>query len=135
MPTKPGHLIRYNYRNVSSHDVFVNSGDLQEVSSPVVRQTDGPNDFDSGTVEISWTGSSGDFDISHYTIEFLVNGVMTSSIKVSPEILSTRFSAPHGGTVRAKIIVNSACDRSTTGVMTNEITVSRSTSKLGPMVK
>lgn len=110
--------------------MFLNiAGDLQEVTSPVVRQTVGPNDFDTGTVEVSWIGTSGNFDLSHYTIDFYVDGVMTS-INVSPDILSTRFSAPHGSTVRATIIVNSACDRSTTGVLTNEITVSRSTSKL-----
>ncbi len=105
------------------------------MSSPVVKQTDGPNDFSTGSVEVSWTGTSGDFDISHYTIEFLVDGVVTSSINVSPDILSTRFSAPHGIPVQASVAVNSACGRSTRGVMTSVITVYRSTSKLRPMVK
>ncbi len=104
---------------------------MPEVSAPVVRQTDdGPNDFDLGTVEVYWNEISGDFSISDYTIKLFVNDALRSCISVSPDILSTRFSAPHDSIVQAKITVNSACGQSITSVKTNEITVVyRSTSK------
>ncbi len=92
---------------------------------------DEPNDFDTGSVEVSWARTSGEFDISDFTVELFVDKMNYSSINVSPDVLSARFSAPIGSSVYARVIVNSACGSSTAGVMTDPrgLSISRSPSK------
>ena len=84
-------------------------------------------EFGTDDVGVTWTPKDGNYDPSHYTVQFFENNTKTETITISAESnsLAAQFTASFSTTVdvRAKITVTSKCNQTTNGVFTETLTI------------
>ncbi len=84
-------------------------------------------EFGTDDVGVTWTPKDGNYDPSHYTVQFFENNTKTESVTISAESnnLVAGFTASFSATVdvHAKITVTSKCNQTTDGVFTDTLTI------------